>query len=140
MKTTACPSQRGIILFEVMIAVAIFALAVLALAGSVDNCINGQIITQDEERARQFLENRMAEIEAGAVPLSDSSTEDLSKDTYNGAFEGMKLKTTRTEIKKKNEKEEDIRGIFLVNLELEWELDGAPQSRSLQFYHFPRAR
>ncbi|MEO8350658.1 MAG: prepilin-type N-terminal cleavage/methylation domain-containing protein [Chthoniobacteraceae bacterium] len=128
-------SQRGIILFEVMIAVAIFALAVLALAQSVDNCIHGQIITQDEERARQFLANRMAEIEAGAVPLSDSSTEDL-KDAY----EGMNLKTTRTEIKKKNEKEEDIRGIFLVTLELEWELDGDPQSRSLQFYHFPRAR
>ncbi len=135
MKTPAQTSQRGIILFEVMIAVAIFILAVLALAQSVDNCITGQIITQDEERARQFLENRMAEIEAGAVPLSDSSTEDL-KDAYAG----MKLKTTRTEIKKKNEKDEDIRGIFLVTLDLEWELDGAPQSRSLQFYHFPRAR
>lgn len=135
MKAAFRQSRRGIILFEVMIAVAIFALAVLALAGSVDNCIGGQIIIQDEERARQFLANRMAEIEAGAVPLQDSETEKL-KD----AFEGMTLKTTRTEIKKKNEKEEDIRGIFLVKLDLAWEFDGQPQARTLEFYHFPRAR
>lgn len=125
--------RRGFVLIEVMLAVAIFALAVLALGRSVENCIAAQIVKEDDERARQFLENRMAEIEMGAVQLSPSSNEELK-----GAFVGMKLKTLRTPLKRKDEKGRDIPGLHQVNLELSWKFDGVPQSRGLTFFQDPR--
>jgi len=57
----------------------------------------------------------MAEIQAGAVPLSDSATEEI-KDS----LPQMKLKTTRTQLKRKNEKEQDLFGLYAVNLQLSW--------------------
>ena len=120
-------------MIEVMIAVAIFATAVLTLGRSVESLIGAQISMEDEERARQFLENRMAEIELGAVQLSESSTEELK-----GAFAGMKLKTTRKQLKRKDEKGRDIPGLYQVNLDLFWELDRTEQARALSFYFDPR--
>jgi len=125
-------NAAGFVLMEVMIAVAIFAMAVLALGRSVENCIAAQISMQDEERARQFLENRMAEIELGSVQLAESSTE-----TLKDAFEGMKLKTVRKPLKRKSENGADITGLYQVDLDLSWDLDGAAQSRGLTFYYVP---
>ena len=127
--------SRGFVLIEVMIAVAIFALAVLTLGQGVRNCIAAQIAKEDDERALRALENRVAEIELGAVPLQDSTTEDLKE-----PFKGMKLKTTRKQLKKKNEKEQDLFGLFEVTLDLMWKSDGIPQNRTLSFYYFPRQR
>jgi type II secretion system protein I len=128
-------SPSGFVLIEVMIAVAIFAMAVLALGEGVRNCIAAQIAQEDDARAVRVLENRMAEIELGAVPLQDSTTEDLKE-----PFKGMKLKTTRVQLKKKNEKEQDLFGLYTVNLDLIWKSDGVPQERVLSFYYFPRQR
>ena len=135
MKTRRIHSLGSFVMIEVMIAVAIFALAVLTLGQSVQNCIAGEIAKEDDERARRFLDNRMAEIEAGAVPLSDSATEDLK-----GGFEGMKLKTTRVPLKKKNEKEQDLVGLYQVTLDLTWKSDGNAQGRTMTFYIYPRQR
>ena len=133
MKPAPLKNAPGFVLIEVMLAVAIFALAVLALGRCVENCIAAQIAKEDEERARQFLENRMAEIELGAVQLSPSATEELK-----GAFAGMKLKTVRTPLKRKDEKGRDIPGLYQVNLDLTWKLDGIVQSRGLTFFQDPR--
>ena len=59
------------------------------------------MIKVEDERARRFLSNRMAEIEQGAVVMRDKETEELK-----GEFEGMTLKTTRVALKKKNEDEQ----------------------------------
>jgi len=106
---------------------------VLTLGRSVEALIGAQLSIEDGERARQFLENRMAEIELGAVQLSETSTEELK-----GAFAGMKLKTTRKQLKRKDEKGRDIPGLYLVNLDLSWKLDGTDQARALSFYFDPR--
>src|SRR6186713_2237852 len=68
--------RRGFLLVEVMLAVAIFAVAVLALAKSVEAMLNAQIIKDEDEKVRRFMESKMMEIEAGAVPLQDSTTEE----------------------------------------------------------------
>jgi len=133
MKARSSQEQDGFVLLEVMIAVAIFAIAILTLGRSVESMIGAQVSMEDGERARQFLENRMAEIEFGAVQLSESSTEDLK-----GAFAGMKLKTTRKQLKRKDEKGRDIPGLYQVNLDLSWKLDGTEQARALSFYFDPR--
>ena len=71
-----------------MLAVAIFALGMIALGQCLNNCLVAQHIKQDDLRARQALQNRMIEIEAGAVELKIPNVEELK-----GAYEGMKIKT-----------------------------------------------
>ncbi len=135
MKRGRVREERGFWLLEALLAVAIFSWGILALGGAVNNCIAAQRIKQEDVRARLALNNRMAEIEAGSVQLADSAVEDL-KD----AFEGMKLKQTRVPLKRKNEKEQDISGIYAVTLQVSWKSDGQELSRELDFYVYPRPR
>lgn len=135
MKRAIRRHDRAFWLLEAMLAVFIFSVGVLALGGAVNNCLVAQRISQDDVRARLALSNRAAEIEAGSVKLADSATEDLK-----GAFEGMKLKQTRVELKRKNEKKQDITGIFAVTLVVSWKSDGQELSRELNFYVYPRTR
>lgn len=118
-----------------MLATAIFAIAVLALGRCVENCLRADVLMQDEEKARRALENRMNEIEAGAVVVTDPVSDDLK-----GMFEGMTLKTSREELKRKNEKEQDITGLYKITLELDWANRNEPHTRTLQFYVYPHQR
>ena len=136
MKRSILPRfRRAFLLVEVMLAVAIFAVAVLALAKSVEAMLNAQIIKDEDEKVRRFLESKMVEVEAGAIPLSDSTTEDVK-----GWLPDMRLKTTRTPLKRKNEKGVDLTGLYAVTLDLSWQSDGQKLQRSLSFYIYPRQR
>jgi hypothetical protein len=50
----------------------------------------------------------------------------------------MKLKTTRVPVKKKNEKDQDITGLYLVTLEVSWQSGSDRLNRTLPFYIYPR--
>jgi hypothetical protein len=126
--------ERGVWLLESMIAVAIFALGMIALGQCLNNCLVAQHIKQDDLRARQALQNRMIEIESG----SETKFPDTVK--LKGAYEGMSIKQTRVPLKRKNEKKQDILGLYAVTLELMWEADGQELSRELTFYVYPRQR
>ena len=125
--------QRGFVLLEAMIAVANFSSGVLALGRCVEQCINAEMVKVEDERARRFLASRMAEIEQGSVVVTDKATEDLK-----GEFEGMSLRTTRVPLKKKNEDNKELFGLFSITLELVWKNKGQEQSRELNFYVYPR--
>lgn len=127
--------RRAFLLVEVMLAVAIFAVAVLALAKSVEAMLNAQILKDEDEKVRRFLESKMMEVEAGAIPLSDSTTEEIK-----GWLPGMRLKTTRTPLKRKNEKGVDLTGLYMVTLDLSWLSNSEKMDRSLSFYIYPRQR
>lgn len=127
--------RRAFLLVEVMLAVAIFAVAVLALAKSVEAMLNAQIIKDEDEKVRRFMESKMMEIEAGAVPLQDSTTEEIK-----GWMPDMKLKTTRTPLKRKNEKGVELTGLYMVTLDLVWLSGNEKMERSLSFYIYPRQR
>jgi Tfp pilus assembly protein PilV len=130
-----CSRSRGFFLLEAMIATFIFAIGVIALGHCVENCLSAQRIKEDDARARRLLENRMAEIEAGSAVVTDKATEELK-----GMFAGMTLKTTRVPLKKKNEKEQELFGLFQMNLQLTWKADGQEQVKELTFYVYPRQR
>ena len=132
MKRRASP--RGFMLMEAMIAVFIFSIGVLALGKCVDNCIVAERVKEDDERARRCLANRMAEIEQGAIPMKDKATEEFKE----GAFAGMTLKTTRVPLKKKNENNKELFGLFIVTLELAWKSGGQDQTKELTFYVYPQ--
>src|SRR5438477_9408303 len=51
-------------LYEVLLGLAIFALGVLALGRAVQNCLQASTLNAEENRVRQILANRMAEVQA----------------------------------------------------------------------------
>src|SRR6266852_6856042 len=57
-------SKKGFALYEVLLGLAIFALGVLALGRAVQNCLNASTLNAEEDRVRQILSNRMAEVQA----------------------------------------------------------------------------
>lgn len=121
---------RAFILFEVIIAVAMFTIGVLVLGECVQNCLAAEVDKQNEVRIRRILENRMSEIQAGAVPLADEATEDLK-----GMFKGMTLTTTREPLEFKNENEEELENLFLVKTKVTWKTSsGETDSRAIEFY------
>ena len=121
----------GFLLLETMIGVLVFAVGVLALARCVEQCMNAESAKVWDERARVALENRMAEIEAGAVFFETAKEEKLK-----GMFEGITLGQTRTPLKFMDENKQELVGLFQIQLEALWEEPGGKQSKALTFYVF----
>src|SRR5437879_12217719 len=61
---SAVSGQGGFALYEVLMGLANFALGVLALGRAVQNCMNASTLNAEENRVRQILSNRMAEVQA----------------------------------------------------------------------------
>lgn len=120
---------RAFVLLEIMLGVMIFAMGVLAIGQCVNNCLTAETIRNDDQRARLALQNRMAEIEAGAV-----ETQKVKTDKLEGMFEGMTLKQSRHALKEQNEKGLDLNGLYEMDLEVDWTSGGEPQAKQLSFY------
>ena len=119
----------GFLLLETMIGVMVFAIGVLALAHCVEQCLNVESAKVWDERARVALENRMAEIEAGAIFIETGKQEQLK-----GMFEGITLEQTRTPLRLKDENKKELAGLFQIQLEADWQESGGKQSKVLTFY------
>ena len=128
-KLSATRRTAGFLLLETMIGVLIFAFGVLALARCVEQCINVETAKVWDERARVALENRMAEIEAGAVFFETEKEEKLK-----GMFEGITLLQTRAPLKLVNENKQPLAGLFQIQLEAVWQEPAGKQSKALTFY------
>jgi prepilin-type N-terminal cleavage/methylation domain-containing protein len=132
-------AARGFLLIEVLIAISIFAIGVLALGSSVENIIQTQILKEEDEKVRRYLEARMTEIEAGSVPLSDSAVTEDVKDWMPKEAKPQ-ITTKRTQLKRKNEKDQDLFGLYLVEVNLTWLSGNTKQSRAISFYIYPDQR
>ncbi|MDQ2918401.1 MAG: prepilin-type N-terminal cleavage/methylation domain-containing protein [Verrucomicrobiota bacterium] len=119
----------GFALIEVMIGVAIFAVGILALGRSVENCLNASVLSADEDRVRQVLANRMAEIQA--TPGTPDAKKQESVDTGYGL---VKLSQATTVAELKDDKDREITGINIVTLTVSWTRHGIAQSRTIEFY------
>jgi hypothetical protein len=128
-------NRKGFVLLEAVLAVGVFSIGVVALGWCVDNCILADTAKEQDNRARRALENEMALIESGAKPLANTSVEDLK-----GMFQGLTLKTTRSPLKEKNEKKQEIVGIYEVRLEVEWKIREEKYRREVIFYYQPKQR
>jgi hypothetical protein len=122
-------SRAAFVLFETMLAVMIFVIAVLALGKCVNNCLNAERLMREDDLARRALENWMARIEAGEVSVTDPKSEELK-----GPFKGMTMRRSRQQLKWKNEKKEEIAGLYEIKLELTWRERGEDHERTLNFY------
>lgn len=119
----------GFLLLETMIGVAVFAIGVLGLARCVENCLTAEYALTIDQRARLALENRMAEIEAGAVDTEKSSETKLS-----GMFSGITLKQSRRPVRINDEKKVPIGGMYEVTVDAIWRSGEETQSKTLTLY------
>lgn len=129
------PRSRGFVLLECMLAVAIFALGILALGRCVENCLKAEKFRREEGLAQRALANYWIQIEQGAIPISDKYSEPLK-----GAWTGMTMNVTREPLVVKNEKEQELFGLYQVKLQLTWPIDKETMTREMQFIMYPRQR
>ena len=121
--------RSGFALYEVLIGVTIFVVGTLALGRSVENCMNASTLSQQEDRVRQVLANRMSEIQA-TPGLPDEKKEAEVQTGYGP----VKLVQKTAPAGLKNEKEVDLNGVTKVSLTAEWKRGGIQQTRTLEFY------
>src|SRR5947208_331090 len=122
-------SKTGFALYEVLMGLAIFALGVLALGRAVQNCLNASTFNAEEDRVRQILSNRMAEIQA--TPGFPDAKKETKVDTGYGE---VRLTQKSVPAGLKDEKDLEISGINLVTLSAEWTRGGIAQSKQIAFY------
>ena len=122
-------SARAFALYEVLLGVTIFAVGVLVLGRSLENCLNASGVNEEENRVRQALANRMAEIQA-SPGLPDAKRE-RKVDT---GFGEIKLKEKTVPAGLKADEKVDLLGINQVTLTAEWSRRGVAQSQQLVFY------
>lgn len=125
--------QNGFVLLEALLAVAVFAIGVIALGRCVTNCLAAERFKTEDAHARTVLENRVAEIQSGAVPIAKESTESLQP-----PFTNWKLKEKAVPLNRKNELDQPLNNLLTVTLEVSWPSDGETHTRSVTFYAVPR--
>jgi Tfp pilus assembly protein PilV len=116
-------------LYEVIIGVAIFAVGVLALGRAVENCLNASMLNAEEERVRQILSNRMAELQA--TPGFPDAAKEFKVDTGYGVVKLIQKSTPADLTEADGAK---LGGINLVVLTAQWARGGASQSKHIAFY------
>jgi Tfp pilus assembly protein PilV len=121
--------MRAFALYEVLLGLAIFAIGILALGRAAQDCLNASTLSATEDRVRQILANRMAEIQTQPA-LPDASRESKI-DTGYGI---VKLKEKSVPADLKDDQSRVLSGINLVTLTAQWDAGGVTQSRSIEFY------
>ena len=120
----------GFALYEVLIGVTIFMIGVIALGRAVENCLNASTLSAEEERVRQILSNRMAEIQT--TPGIPDATKELKVDTGYGVIRLLQ-KTVPAKLKEEEDGTQ-LDKINVVTLTAKWTRGGAEQSRQIEFY------
>ena len=134
MKTSIHP-RGGFVLLDCMLAVAIFALGILALGRCVENCLHAEKIRREEGLAQRALANYWIQVEQGAIPITENVSYPLK-----GAWEGMTMNVSREPLVVKNEKDQELFGLYTVKLQLSWPNGPETINRELQFVIYPRQR
>ena len=116
-------------LYEVLMGLAIFALGVLALGRAVQNCMNASTLNAEENRVRQILSNRMAEVQA--TPGFPDEKKEFNIDTGYGIGKLIQ-KSAPAELEENDGAQ--LAGVNRVTLTVKWTRGGAEQSQQIEFY------
>jgi Tfp pilus assembly protein PilV len=116
-------------LYEVLLGLTIFVIGVLALGRAVENCLNASQLSEEENRVRQVLSNRMAEVQNS--PLHPDTSKEEKVDTGYGVVKLIQ----KAALEDLQEPDNTIvNGITRVTLTAEWSRNGVEQSKQLVFY------
>jgi Tfp pilus assembly protein PilV len=119
----------GFALYEVLLGLTIFVVGVLALGRAVENCLNASELSEQENRVRQLLSNRMAELQA--TPQVPDASRDDKIDTGYGVVRLIQ-KAQPKELQ--NDDDTVVDGITQVTLKAQWSRGGVTQNKQLIFY------
>ncbi len=122
-------SLRAFALYEVLLGLAIFVIGVLSLGRAVQNCLNASALSEEENRVRQLLANRMAEVQAS--PIHPDAAKETKVDTGYGVVRLIQKTVPEKLLEGDNT---IIDGISRVTLTAEWSRGGVLQSKQLVFY------
>ena len=122
-------STSGFALYEVMLGVTVFVIGVFALGRSVENCLNASVLSAEDDRVRQILSNRMAEIQA--TPGGPDAAKETKVETGYGI---VKLIQKSTPAMLTEEDGVVLTGVNIVILTAQWQRGGSTQSKSVEFY------
>lgn len=121
--------RRGFALYEVLLGLAVFIIGALALGRSVENCLNASVLSEEDNRVRLVLANRMAEIQSSPVHPDASKEEKI--DTGYGIVKLIQ-KSKPEELQEPDNT--IITGITRVTLTATWARNGVQQNKQLVFY------
>jgi Tfp pilus assembly protein PilV len=121
-------SKGAFALYEVLMGLAIFALGVLALGRAVQNCLNATTLNAEENRVRQILSNRMAEVQA--TPGFPDPAKEFNIDTGYGT---VKLIQKSAPAELEEDDGAQLAGVNRVTLTAKWKR-GSEQSQQIEFY------
>ncbi len=121
--------RRGFALYEVLLGLAVFIIGALALGRSVENCLNASVLSEEENRVRQVLANRMAEIQSS--PVHPDASKEEKVDTGYGVVR-LVQKSIPEELQEPDNT--IITGITRVTLRAIWTRNGVEQNKQLVFY------
>ncbi len=122
-------SLRGFALYEVLLGLTIFVVGVLALGRAVENCLNASVLSQEENRVRLLLSNRMAEIQA-----TPQTPDDSREDKIDTGYGIVRLVQKAAPKELENSDNTIVGGITQVTLTAEWSRGGANQNKRIVFY------
>jgi hypothetical protein len=122
-------SYGGFALYEVVLGVIIFVIGILALGRAVENCMNANILTADEERVRGILANRMAEIQG--TPGAPDAAKKTKIDSEGGMVE---LEQKVAPVTLKEDDGTQLTGVEVVTLTANWLRGGTAHKHSIEFY------
>ena len=120
---------RAFALYEVLLGMTIFTVGVLVLGRSVENCLRATALSAEEDRVRQILANRMAEIQA--TPGFPDENKETKIDSGYGE---VKLIQRAVPAELKDEKGLEMGGIIRVTLTVEWVRSRTTQTKKIEFY------
>lgn len=127
--------KQGFVLFEAMVATAIFAIAVIGLARCVEAGLTAGLAQREDSRARRALLNWMRELQAGSQAYSNMP---LGFE-LRGEFTGFRLYQSVITLELEDQNKQKVDGILEVNLELVWNAGGGRGSKRMKFYACPSA-
>jgi Tfp pilus assembly protein PilV len=119
----------GFALYEVLMGLAIFALGVLALGRAVENCLQASALNAEENRVRQILSNRMAEVQA--TPGPPDRSKEYNVDTGYGS---VKLIQKTTPAALQDDLGAQLSSMHHVTLTAKWTRAGSNQAQQIEFY------
>jgi hypothetical protein len=120
---------RAFALYEVLLGMAIFCVGVLVLGRSVENCLRATNISAEDDRVRQILSNRMAEVQV--APGFPDESKETKIDTGYGA---VRLIQKAGPAGLRDDEGLEMSGITRVILTVEWNRGRQLQSRKIEFY------
>lgn len=132
MKTRPSTRRSGYILFELVIALTIFALAVLGLAKSLNQALETANLLKRDQIIRIGMRNFLEEIRR--KPLTEMSTSQMDTTygvTYTSSTESVTLRTTSGGT---------LSDIYNLTIKATSSFDGVPQEDTLNVYVYKPAQ